>query len=680
MEKRDKRVVSVAAMRRLVSHSPTTCDGAPRRWITLGLGWLILGACGGPAAPTGGPPRPNAAIDGGAPSSSSSSSAPAPPPSAQEQRFLEPNVAASWTFPDGPSRKDRAQRLAAKLSTQLDSEYDRATTGMGVAFALVIDGEIVLVKAKGLADLENKRVATPDTIFRIASVTKTFTATSVMMLRDEGKLQLGDPLSVHLPELDVAYPHRDNAPIRVENMLTHSAGLMRSGPYAELTRPSTEADLIEAMKLPLTSDPALGHKYSNLGFGLLGLVVTRKSKMPYRDFVRSRLLEPLGMTSSGFDLTKLPPDKLAVGYRHDGAGLSPLPMTANGAGESAGGLYASARDMAAWIRMNLAAWPPRNDAEDLPVRRSTLREMHLPHLPFAIGSAAITGQSSRANTKSVGLAWEVLRGCYFERLVGHDGDLDGFHARLRFDADRNVGFVLLGNSDAGDMTGVAERMLDTIATEDLLAARRREPAPDLIERTKEAVKRIGSGAWTSDDHDAMFAERFRSQFTLAEATSLGARIAKDAGACTYTRAENVIDGLDAELVFRCTKGVLRASSRGTGTPLRLFGFKVDVMTPADSDQIAVAKEIVLRMRAKDDAALAATLKTKAVGTTSKMLQRAGAEAGACTVDGGDVSPWTRSAVFRLSCAKTKGATLRIQQRDSGSIDVLAIDTPVKCLR
>ena len=608
---------------------------------------------------------------------------PSPPAIRRPQRFLDPGVASAWSFPDAAKRKDRTQRLVTKLAAQLESEHDRAVTGASFAFALVVDGEIVHLQAKGVADLEGKRIATPDTIYRIASITKTFTASAVMALRDDGKLGLSDPLGAHLAELDVAYPHRDAPPIRLEQVLTHSAGLARSGPYAELARPSTEADLVEAMKLPLTSDPGLGHRYSNFGFGLLGLVVGRTAGMPYRDFVRTRLLEPLGMTSTGYDLARLPAERLAVGYRHDSApgshgGLAPAPMTANGAGEAAGGLYSSARDMAAYLRFQLAAWPPRDDPDDAPMKRATLREMHAPHLPFAIGSSTIAGGTSRAHARAVGLAWEVLKGCYFDRLVGHDGDLDGFHARLRFDVDRNLGFVLLGNSDNSDLTGVAERVLDTIATENLLAPRRRDPAPALIERASDAVKRLGP-SWKEDDHSATFTETLRSQFGAGDAVALGERIAKEVGACTYARAESVTDALDAELVFQCSRGVLRASVRGTGAPLRLFGFKLDVMKPADDDQLAVAKELVARMATRDDAALAKALQSRAVAAPSKMLLKAGVEAGPCRVEGGDVSPWSRAASFRLVCAKTR-ATLRLQQRDSGAVDLLGVDTEAKCLR
>lgn len=595
-------------------------------------------------------------------------------------RFLDPAAASSWSFPDSATRRGRAERLAKKLQLQLDSEHDRAVTGAGFTFALVVDGDVVLLHGRGVADLENQRVATPDTIYRIASVTKTLTASAIVALRDDGKLTLSDPLAAHLPELDVVYPHRDASPIRVEQVLTHSAGLMRSGPYAELARASTEADLVTAMQMPLTSDPGLGHRYSNFGFGLLGLVVAREGRGTYRDFVRTRLLEPLGMSSSGFDLAALPSERLAVGYRQGARGTySPVPMSANGAGEAAGGMYSTARDMAAWIRFQLQAWPPRNDPDDAPMKRASLREMHTPRLPYALAFADVSGETSRAQSKSVGLAWEVTKGCYFDRLVGHDGDLEGFHARVRFDVDRNFGFVLLGNTDGADLTGVAERVLDTIVTEDALAPRRREPAAVLVERTSAALARLGS-TWREEDHATTFSETLRSQFTSTNAIALGERIAKDVGTCTYARPEAVTDALDAELVFTCERGTLRATARGTGTPLQLYGFRVDVMKPANEDQLAVASAIVRRMTSRDDAALAKELHTKGVASSAKMLLEAGREAGACRVEGGEVSPWSHAASFRLGCAKTR-ATLRLQERASGVLDIVAIDTPPrKCLR
>ncbi len=592
-------------------------------------------------------------------------------------RFGEPRSSLRWVFPDAERRSEAARRLATKLSAQLDAEHGRGATGPGFAFALVIDGEVMLLEAKGLADLESKRPATPDTVYRVASLTKTFTATAVMALRDEGQLSTSDALVQHMPELDVVYPHRDDAPIRIDQVLTHSAGFARSGAYAELPRASTEADLVEAMKQPLTADPGLDHRYSNLAFGILGLMVGRKAAMPYRDFVRTRLLEPLRMTSSSFDIASLPPDRVATAYKRDGA---PRPRTANGAGEGAGGLWSTARDLAEWIRFQLAAWPPRDDPDDGPIRRATLREMHTPRLPFAI---ATSGGATRTAALSVGFAWEMTRGCYFDRLVGHDGDLESFHARLRFDVDRDVGFAILGNSDSGDLSAVTERLLDMIAAENVLARRKREPATTLIERAEHVMKRLGP-SWTDADHADAFGDALRAELPLREAIALGTRIANEVGSCRYARSENVTDALDAELVFDCTRGSVRAVVSGTGSPLRFAAFKLEAVKSAGDDDLAIARQLALRMQTRDDDALAKVLHTKAldtktsIATQANLLLKAGRDAGSCKVEGGEVVPQTRSASFHLACAKST-VTLRIQRRDS-SVDLTGVDVAPKCLR
>lgn len=246
--------------------------------------------------------------------------------------------------------------------------------------------------------------------------------------------------------------------------------------------------------------------------------------------------------------------------------------------------------------------------------------------------------------------------------------------------DRNLGFILLANSDAAESSAVTERILDTIATEDLLAHRRREPAPDLVARTEMAVRRLGP-SWTEADHSDTFTDALRAHFGASEAVALGARIARDVGPCTQPpKADIVTDALDGELVFTCARGTLRASVRGTGTPVRLLGFKVDVTTPAEGEHLALARDLVLRMQSRDDAALATLLGSKAAALAqSRVLLKAGSEAGPCKVEGGDVSPWSHTASYRLSCRRTR-AVLRVRRRESGSLDVLGIDVPTRCLR
>jgi len=123
----------------------------------------------------------------------------------------------------------------------------------GLAYGIVVDGELALSGGIGVQNVENKLPITPDSVFRIASMTKSFTAMSLMKLRDEYKLRLDDPVAAYVPELaKLQYPTRDSAPITVRNLLTMSAGLPQDDPWADRQLADTEAQLSELMNDGLT--------------------------------------------------------------------------------------------------------------------------------------------------------------------------------------------------------------------------------------------------------------------------------------------------------------------------------------------------------------------------------------------------------------------------------------------
>jgi CubicO group peptidase (beta-lactamase class C family) len=177
-----------------------------------------------------------------------------------------------------------------------------------VAAAVVRKGEIVWSNAVGAADVDEGRDATPDTQYRIGSITKTFTATAVMQLRDAGELDLDDRLEQHVPGVANGSP-------TLRRMLAHLSGLQREVGDMFVTGISpTEEELVESMaSMELVLAPAQSHHYSNLAYGLLGEVVARKSGMPYRRYVDERIIGPLGLART----TWSPQDPVAQGYLVD---------------------------------------------------------------------------------------------------------------------------------------------------------------------------------------------------------------------------------------------------------------------------------------------------------------------------------------------------------------------------
>src|SRR3954452_22513873 len=154
-----------------------------------------------------------------------------------------------------------------------------------VAAAVVQKGEQLWASAVGSADYDEGREATPDTQYRIGSITKTFTATAIMQLRDAGALDLDDRLEQHLDGIENGTP-------TIRRMLAHISGMQREGGEMFVTGATpTEDDLQVALAL----GPAQAHHYSNLAFGLLGRVVAAKSGIPYTRYVDERIIGPLGL-------------------------------------------------------------------------------------------------------------------------------------------------------------------------------------------------------------------------------------------------------------------------------------------------------------------------------------------------------------------------------------------------
>src|SRR5690242_17226270 len=195
--------------------------------------------------------------------------------------------------------------VAAQLSSAA-TEFVREHRLPGLAAGVVHGDELVWTAGPGFADVGARTRPNAGTLYRIASITKTFTATLVMQLRDEGLLALDDPAVEHLPELEAA--DASVAPISaltIRRMLSHESGLLGDPPGTDWSSARYEANaaanLARAPEIGIRVPPNTQQKYSNLGYQLLGEIVARASGRPYADALRTRILEPLGMTSTGFD-------------------------------------------------------------------------------------------------------------------------------------------------------------------------------------------------------------------------------------------------------------------------------------------------------------------------------------------------------------------------------------------
>lgn len=204
------------------------------------------------------------------------------------------------------------QVLDAWLQANVAERYEP-----GLSIGVVYGPDLIWAKGYGFANIEKKIPATPSTLYRIASISKTFTATAILELRDAGKLQLGDPVSKYLPWFHVKEPRADAPPITIWHLLTHTSGLARELPayyWTDLKFPSREDMMRMVPEEPAIFAPETEYKYSNLALAIAGEVVAAVSGEPYRQYVENHVLKPLGMSSTLVEPSSTTPN-LAVGYR-----------------------------------------------------------------------------------------------------------------------------------------------------------------------------------------------------------------------------------------------------------------------------------------------------------------------------------------------------------------------------
>src|SRR5205814_9477178 len=193
----------------------------------------------------------------------------------------------------------------------------------GASVVVIRDGQLIVRRAYGMADLEHRVLATPETDYRLASVSKQFTAMAVMLLVKDGKLRYDQPIRDFLPELPPA-----TAAVTVRHLLNHTSGLLDYEDLIPKTR-TTQLNDDDVLALLASKDsvyfPAgTQYRYSNSGYVLLGLIVARVSGMSYPDFVRTRIFRPLGMRASGAHVEGVDTvPRRAFGYSPRGGGFTP---------------------------------------------------------------------------------------------------------------------------------------------------------------------------------------------------------------------------------------------------------------------------------------------------------------------------------------------------------------------
>jgi CubicO group peptidase (beta-lactamase class C family) len=457
------------------------------------------------------------------------------PASATELQVVEP-AGPTETFTD-PQRRAKLETAFPALDTLLEAR--KTSAGLpSLVFGIVVDGELVYRKALGTTALGGATPVGPDTLYRIGSITKTFTGLAVLKLRDEGRLSLDDPATKTLPELAaLRYPTRDSPPITLRHLLTHASGLPPLGAFAfaQSDHDVTEAEMLNDLShVALVAVPGTRELYSNFGFGLVGLVIRRVTGQRYRDYVDAALLRPLGMLDSRWTPDGVPRERLATPYQISPTGPREVAPWRLGEFEAAGGLWASLRDMARYVAFQLSAYPPRDEADRGPVRRSSVRESHAVQrtddLSVTWRDAAKDGHPLvEASAPGVGIAWLSRQTCDFEQIVGHLGGTEGHTAFVRLLPRRGVGFIALANLQNADLIAITTEAMELVNRTGGLLPRQLAPGPALTRAVSRSVGLYND--FREAEYLDLFAPAFRAAIAPGRVIELVAQLKSFHGAC-----------------------------------------------------------------------------------------------------------------------------------------------------
>jgi CubicO group peptidase (beta-lactamase class C family) len=357
------------------------------------------------------------------------------------------------------SKRAPAHELAQLLLDAWLAERQRELGIVGVAGAFVLPGGAVVSAAHGSADIERSAGMSPDTPLRVASVTKMFTLTAILIARDEGLLSLDAPASDLVPELaSVSSPAVDPAPITLRQIVSHTAGLPHDLPYGveywtrsgtDVAFPPAEDARKHLRGLRLIAPPMSSYHYSNVGFMVAGLALEAAFGVPYEQVIRTRILAPLGMEDSFFWPTEAH-GTLARGYRLEGSTIVVAPNLDVRWDTPGGGLCSSALDLTAFIKLHLTDRAP-GGAQVL--GGSSVKEARQPVFMLPGWRAGI------------GLGWR-MRQADGETLLSHSGGIAGFSAYLALIPSLDIGGVLLTNTSGkqAHLQMLLEGMLESVAT------------------------------------------------------------------------------------------------------------------------------------------------------------------------------------------------------------------------
>lgn len=472
-----------------------------------------------------------------------------------------PQRFAADTLPEPRfSDPERARKLAAafpEIEKMFRERVERQHMP-GAVLGIIIDGHLVWVKSAGVSDLKTRTPVNADTVFRIASMTKSFTAMAILKLRDEGKLSLDDPASKYVPALtDLPYPTKDSPALTIRHLLSHSEGFPEDNPWGDRQLAQSDEVMRNFMRsgIPFSNAPGVAFEYSNYGFAILGQIVAAVARKPYADYLRDEILRPLGMRDSTLEAAEVPRARMALAYRWEDNTWKDEPILAHGSFGAMGGLWTTANDLARYVAFLMSAYPPRDEAERGPIRRNSAREMQQTARwqPASALRGTVDAQT-QLNVSSYGYGLGVAQDCLFTHVVAHGGGLPGYGSLMRWFPEYGVGLIGMGNQTYAGFGGMFNDAAAALHRTGAMQPRVPQPSRALLAAQKDVTQLVLK--WDDALATRIAADNLFLDETLARRAARIAELQAKHGACTpasYIDAENALRG---RWRMKCERGWL----------------------------------------------------------------------------------------------------------------------------
>lgn len=377
-----------------------------------------------------------------------------------------------------------------------------------LVYGLVVDGKLIHSGNIGIINTTTKMIANNTSVYRIASMTKSFTAMAILQLRDAGKLRLDDPAYLYIPAMKGQKFSADSPEITIRHLLTHAAGFPEDNPWGDRQLAISDETMLKMFKkgISFSNPPGTTYEYSNMGFAMLGYIIKKVSGQSYQTYINENILKPLGMVNTYWDYTKVPPNQLVKGYRFLDENWVEQPMLGDGAYGAMGGVLTTMDDFAKYTAFHLSA--AVSEAQESPIlKRSSLREMHQPW-----NISAFNTENKDANGKLMpfvsaygyGLRW--VEDTDHKIGIGHSGGLPGFGSNWKILPKYNIGIIAFANRTYAPVSGLNGQILDTLVALAHLKPKTLEVSSILKQRQTALISLLPE--WKNAEVTPIFAENF----------------------------------------------------------------------------------------------------------------------------------------------------------------------------